>query len=75
MTAAKISETASKNQQTESKKTETQKQKGRSFYAAAFVYNDYSTNQQIPPSNARRPQTKSLVVVRGRYAWRNKLDT
>jgi hypothetical protein len=34
------------------KKTEPGKQKGRSFYAAAFVYNDYSTNQQIPPSNA-----------------------
>ncbi len=42
-----------KTQQTESKKTEPGKQKGRSFYAAAFVYNDYSTNQQIPPSNAQ----------------------
>jgi hypothetical protein len=33
------------------KKTVDPKQKGRSFYAAAFDYNDYSTNQQIPQSN------------------------
>jgi hypothetical protein len=34
------------------------KQKGRSFYAAAFVYNDYSTNQQNPPRNTQRLRTK-----------------
>jgi len=42
--------------------------KGRSFYAAAFVYNDYSINRQIPRSKTPRPQTKSLVAVSGRYA-------